>query len=776
MKQKVKNRKKNSKSRQTVQTIPEQKKTSTLIPYLPYLALFLLWVLFFNKILSGTAHLWEDILYQEFPHRIYAAKMLQMFRFPHWNPYTFGGMPFFSAIHTGVLYPGNLILSFLPLSTGQLWYALQLMIVVHVLIAGICMFLMCRYFKISRLSSLIAGISFAFCGFFVVHIIHSLMLYILAWLPLIVLLFHKGIRDDKFQYIALGGTVLGVTVLAGHPQITFYEFLFLGAFSLYLFLKVSEKKKRHFLFLSAGFIIAVGLGMVQLLPAFELSGQSARVDWTLQMASEGSMSFRQLLTFIIPKLYGATNSNNPWRQELVFWLKDSYHSGYWTFWETTFYTGIVTFLLALFQFKKVKKDPFITFTVIWCAFSLAIALGSHFPLFRFFYEYVPGFGRFRIPSRILFTVNFLFPFLAARTIDEIKSPEVFKSCFRFNMISSAVCLFLGITVLAGMIKILIPELSHPQLMEYAATQAKIMIGVVALFVISVVLFKKQIIGYAALKITLLLVVVMDLFIFGYNFHMVTRSGAQYFSRGKQLVSSIKNVSAGEPFRVNTRGTSVMLLDRNQGMVDSVYLMEGYNPLNLFRKDIPVNKDKYFDLFNVKFRVAEGNENKNARLVHNPSYLPRAKLFYDYKYFKSDSSALVYMNSDSYKHHSEIVMHEEPTLEIDGSGTGEVEIVSYTENGMEMHVNTSGNAILWVSEVWYPAWKAKLNDKSVPVMRSNYSFRAIEIPKGSHSVKLYFSSGYFQFGLGITLVVAVFLVSYVIYCRRKEKVVPKKIKT
>ncbi|MFW6352022.1 MAG: YfhO family protein [Bacteroidota bacterium] len=766
MKQKVKSRKKIPKSRETVQSLPEQQKKSSLISYLPYIALFLLWVLFFNKILSGTAHLWEDILYQEFPHRIYAAKMLQMFRFPHWNPYTFGGMPFFSAIHTGVLYPGNLILSFLPLSTGQLWYALQLMIVFHFLIAGICMFMMCRYFNISRLSSLFAGVSFAFCGFFVVHIIHSLMLYILAWLPLIVLLFHKGIREDKFRYIALGGTVLGVTILAGHPQITFYEFLFLGAFSLYLFLKVSEKKKKHIVFLGAGFIIAVGLGMVQLLPAFELSGQSARVDWTFQMASEGSMSFRQLLTFVIPKLFGATNSNNPWRSELVFWLKDSYHSGYWTFWETTFYTGVVTLLLALFQFRKIRKDRFVTFSFIWCILSLAIALGSHFPLFRFFYEFVPGFGRFRIPSRILFTLNFLFPFLAARTLDEIKSADVAKPYFRYSMISSAICLLLGITVISGLIKMTVPELSHPKLMQYAIGQANIMIWMVVLFASSMVLFRKKVIGYVFLKSILLLVIVLDLFIFGYNFHIVPQSGVHYFSRGKQLVSSIKKVPSSEPFRVNTRGTSVMLLDRNQGMIDSVHMMEGYNPLNLFRKEIPIDKDKFFDLFNVKFKIAEGDKRQNARLMHNPSYLPRAKLFYRYKYSKTDSSALAFMNSDSYDHHSVVVLHEKPTLKINDSGSGEVEIVSYSENRIELHVNSKDNGILWLSEVWYPAWKAKLNGRQVPIIRSNYSFRAIEIPEGKHTVVFYYASDYFQIGFVVSLIAVLFLVSYAIMLKKE----------
>jgi hypothetical protein len=79
------------------------------------IALLVVCIVFFHKVIFGIGNFWEDLMYQEFPHRIFARDALLHFSFPFWNPYTFGGMPFFAAIHTGVLYPTNLILSFLPL-------------------------------------------------------------------------------------------------------------------------------------------------------------------------------------------------------------------------------------------------------------------------------------------------------------------------------------------------------------------------------------------------------------------------------------------------------------------------------------------------------------------------------------------------------------------------------------------------------------------------------------------------------------------------------------
>ena len=179
--------------------------------------------------------------------------------------------------------------------------------------------------------------------------------------------------------------------------------------------------------------------MVLLLPAAELSGESARVTWTFPMASEGSMSFRQLITFIIPKLFGATNSANPWREELSFWLNDAFHSGYWTFWEMTFYTGLAAFVFGMAQLVNIKKNRFALFCAVWFVVSLSIALGSNFFVYRFLFDHVPGFGEFRIPARILFTWNLLLPFLAARTLDDLRDPPGRKRYLRPLVVIGGIC-------------------------------------------------------------------------------------------------------------------------------------------------------------------------------------------------------------------------------------------------------------------------------------------------------------------------------------------------
>jgi uncharacterized membrane protein len=58
-------------------------------------------------------------------------------------------------------------------------------------------------------------------GFLITHAIHPAMIYILAWFPLALLFFEKGLRGLRFTYAVAGGALLGITMLAGHPQISF---------------------------------------------------------------------------------------------------------------------------------------------------------------------------------------------------------------------------------------------------------------------------------------------------------------------------------------------------------------------------------------------------------------------------------------------------------------------------------------------------------------------------------------------------------------------------
>jgi hypothetical protein len=736
--------------------------------------LLLLTVIFYHKIVLGIGNLWEDMIYQEFPHRIFAHDALSHLSFPFWNPYTFGGMPFFAAIHTGVLYPGNFLLSFMPFDKGTFWYALELSIVLHVFIAGLAMFYLCKKWSLSRSASLFAAVSYMLCGFFTVHIIHSLMVYILAWLPMIMFFLLRGVRESRPKDFIYAGLILGLTIFAGHPQITFYEFLFLGAFAFYLVFTDSRHRVRDTIMMVAMFAIAGGLAMIQLLPAAELSKESARVTWTYQMASEGSMSFRQLFTFIIPKLFGGTTSQNPWREELTFWLKDSFHSGYWTFWETTFYTGLLALVFGIVQFVNVLRSRFALFCGAWCLFSLLFALGDHFPLYKLLFDHVPGFGTFRDPARILFTWNLLVPLMAALTIDGMKDPAERRRFLIPLAAAGAVCLLTGIAVSSGLAGTFCSEFTNDTIRQYAFKQSNIMIGILIAGGVATFLFYKSIINHRVFLLCSVALLCLDLFIFGMDYHIVPQTATQYFSRDQQIAETLADESRTELFRTKMREGGMMLLDRNQGMIDKIQLMEGYNPLNLFRRLAPAPAQTQLDLHNVKYAINIDRVADTVGLAINRSCMPRAKMFYRAQVVSDDSLVKLRMAAPEFPYRTELLLSGQPGLDLPADTTepnNTVSVTRYEPNRIEITASTEKNGILWLSEIWYPAWKAFVDGKETSILRADYSFRAIALPKGDHKVVFVYSSGTFKKGAMVsllTLILAVGMIGFFSVKRPKRE--------
>src|SRR5829696_3122268 len=81
----------------------------------------------------------DDGVLINMPMRVTAARMMLGGEFPLWDPYIFGGMPFFAAAQGGVLFPTNWL--FLIFSPGA---AVNLSMLVAFAIAGLGAYMYAR--------------------------------------------------------------------------------------------------------------------------------------------------------------------------------------------------------------------------------------------------------------------------------------------------------------------------------------------------------------------------------------------------------------------------------------------------------------------------------------------------------------------------------------------------------------------------------------------------------------------------------------------------------
>jgi Bacterial membrane protein YfhO len=69
-----------------------------------------------------------------------------------------------------------------------------------------------------------------------------------------------------------------------------------------------------------------------------------------------------------------------------------------------------------------------------------------------------------------------------------------------------------------------------------------------------------------------------------------------------------------------------------------------------------------------------------------------------------------------------------------AGSSQVKITLYEPNRIEMETSREDEGYLVLSEVFYDGWRAYLDGKEQPVIRTNYMLRGIHVPPGDHKIQ------------------------------------------
>ena len=137
-------------------------------------------------------------------------------------------------------------------------------------------------------------------------------------------------------------------------------------------------------------------------------------------------------------------------------------------------------------------------------------------------------------------------------------------------------------------------------------------------------------------------------------------------------------------------------------------------------------------------------------VYEFSDLPRARLVAE-AVILSDEQAVPHMLSDDFDPARQVVLSGPPPIDLTGGEVaGSVEWIERNNNDMTLRVSTDRPAVLVLADNWFPAWKARVGDEEVPVLRANHSLRAVPITAGEHTVEIYYESDQLRWSLRLTL--------------------------
>jgi hypothetical protein len=318
-----------------------------------------------------------DLMVSEWPTALLIQRSFaQGHGLPLWNPYYAGGQPLIADPLAALFYPPTHLVHFFSLRNYYF-----ILILGHFIFAGIGVLLVARrVLKLPHIPSLVAAISFMATPRLISHLGggHITIFQTVAWFPWLVLACCATARSPRRNGAFLG-ICIGMTLLAGHPQMAYYALIMITGLSAWLLLQRWRKEgQRAFLASTAGLALAALVGAllaaIQLLPIAEFTAVSTR-----QLAIKSGDTYP--LPDFLSALFG--------------------YEKYFKFpWEIIITPGRAVLALALFAIAtRWRKAWPLALAIVLVA---GLAMGNSSFVYIFIAKILPDLGLFRGPARIWF--------------------------------------------------------------------------------------------------------------------------------------------------------------------------------------------------------------------------------------------------------------------------------------------------------------------------------------------------------------------------------------
>lgn len=340
-----------------------------------------------------------DQLFAFWPWREFLRQELSAGRFPLWNPFLLGGVPFLGCVQAAPLFPLTLLLGLLPAVPASLAAGF-----LKIALAGTFMRLHARELGATEEGAALSGVVYALGGFMVAWLGHpqtnaACVLPALFWLT--------GRLAARPEPTRAGALALGwaALLLSGHPPTILHAALGVAAWSLFL-----SRTPRVLLLAAAAAAAGAALSAPALLPWLEYLRESSTT------AASGALArwhFRlspwELLHLVMPLASGSPARGFEVLQ--AAWGLTPLDN----FIERAAWTGVVPLAFAARALTR-KPSGAARFHAGLAVFGLASALGGTALLWK----HLPGFSSVN-PMRLVLFWTFGVAALAGLGLDGAKA-------------------------------------------------------------------------------------------------------------------------------------------------------------------------------------------------------------------------------------------------------------------------------------------------------------------------------------------------------------------
>ena len=773
-------------------------------------------ILYAPFLFGGKVLYWAVYLLQFYPWRQLAVEQIKAGSWPLWNSYLGAGTPLAANLQTGAFYPPNLLYLVMPVE-----HAFGYELALHVAVAGLAAYYLGRTLDLSRFGALIAGLVYGGGGYLIAHWVFPSMVYSAAWLPLLLAQTERVIRRagraasrQWLLDVAFLALVFALQLLAGHAQTSFYSGVIVALFALYRLVQrqapEGRPRARRFLFAVGGLCLAatwgVALAAIQLLPTAELAAHSQRAGNLTDLTFAYELSFWpwRLITLLAPDFYG-----NPARGE--YWA-------YGTFWEEAAYVGILAVMLALLAlgawWRKRKQSAggphsVVPFLGLLCLVSILLALGNHTPLYPLLFRYVPGFGLFQAPARLIIGYALGMALLAGIGADTVRIAP------RITPRTRTVLHVVLITGIGVGLAALVARLALPNVRDSFAN-SMIRLGVSLAIAAGVLLLRGRRLRGRQWEGLVIAVIVADLLLFGWGLAPGTDPGIYHAP-----VATAEFLEAQPPGRVHIDDAYAQeVYDRYVSLAafgpsDTAYLQGlreslfpnlnsnhhlassgNYDPLTIgayddlydllrstpfaqsdIGEDLPLLR-----LLGARYLVSDREldlpmlYDQGPYIYANEGALSAAFVVHNARIVEDAQQRMETLQDPSFDPRAEVILSQRlPTLPIRGAEESRDASASIVRDGQDritIDVTLSQPGYLVLIHTHYPGWRATVDGQQVEILEANHAFRAVQLDRGEHTILFEYEPLSFRAGAWITLVALVVLAAIVIISGRYRRMYEK----
>jgi len=723
------------------------------------------------EVATGTNILLSDLSSFYYPYLVFTIASLRAGQFPLWNPYLFGGMPYFAANQAALLYPINLLCY--ALGPHQFWVVAALL---RLVVAGGGTYLLVRRLGAGPLGALLGGGVYMFAAFNVVWL-HFAIHNVAAVLPLALwLILRLIVRYQRRDLLALAG-VVAAQFLGGHPETSLFFMVVCGSFAT-TWLVGRARWWRSGACVVLALALGLGVSAIQWVPTLALIQRSA----TLQAREAVTLSRRAATAFVpLGGVHQASWSNlRDWLLLLApdvwgsprgpiyrAWTPPALIATYWgNYNELASYVGLATLPLALAGAIRGhnRRAGWYFGALLMIALLLLYPLPGladvgYLPLFNVAYGFRFGLG-VTVAAAVLSGLGLEW-MLAARPHSRMLVLLALLGLVALNL-AIVFDLWRGQRVqwVLGF---------RPNDAERAAIATVYSLSNWRLFLpasagsLAVLALGVSLWGWLTCRTTGALIVastLLDLIAAGFGYNGFTPPVMIY--PATRAIRWLQHDPA--PFRISTpdgafAGNAVMALNLQKvtGLDDLVpqdqraFIDRGTHELPWIAGRVVVRArgQRLLDLMNARYIVARqevvsGTDGRslplvfqdgNVRIYRNSTALPRAYAATTVVQATAQRAADTVFDTHVDPHRA-VVLEEPPPPGL-GRGRGAVvtpvPIRAYRANQVELEPNLLVPAVVVLADSYDPDWHVTVDGQATPLLRANGIFRGVMVPAGRHQV-------------------------------------------